>query len=145
MCTWAGRKISHTWFSQFCPKTEQTFATAPNPTSSTDNNVQTESVFVREHVVFYRNHVELLPDWHGDPGHWRSQCSEHSWDMERSLLFFFWDKGAVEMVWPLTLVPLSTDDEELYIQQAVVFIEDAIQVSTVTHLTYPCLINIKKR
>ena len=33
---------------------------------------------------------------------------------------------------------LSTDDDDLYIQQAVVFIEDAIQVSAMNFLTYFC-------
>lgn len=35
----------------------------------------------------------------------------------------------------LSLGSLSTDDEDIYIQQAVVFIEDAIQVSIMTWLS----------
>ena len=47
------------------------------------------------------------------------------------------------MVLLLSLVSLSTDDEDLYIQQAVVFIEDAIQVSTMTCQTYFCFVIIE--
>lgn len=39
------------------------------------------------------------------------------------------------MVLPLSSISSSTETEDLYLQQAVVFIEDAIQVSTINSFT----------
>ncbi len=49
-------------------------------------------------------------------------------------------KQTVQMVLLCCLVSLSTGNEELYIQQAVVFIEDAIQVNAKSGLTLISLV-----
>lgn len=64
------------------------------------------------------------------------EIEDHSVQSNVKILFILLLRQIVQMVVLLLLVSLSTDDEDLYIQQAVVFIEDAIQVSTITCQTY---------
>lgn len=104
---------SHTLFyqttSQFSLKKEGAFPSAPGPTGSPDDGRS-------ETASCLRVGAKLVTEWRG--------CGAVQVDTWRRFLFI-----------TLVLCALSTDAEELYIQQAVVLIEDAMQVSAVTSLS----------
>lgn len=108
------------------PGKKQT-TSAPHPTSSTDNISDSVCFIVREHVLyilFNGNNIKVFRKWR-----WFGRVKirvQSSSEIYKGLF------TQLQMVLLLSRIPPSTGDEELYIQQAVVFIEDAIQVCNMT-------------